>query len=162
MICLTLLNCCVFFTWFILIWPIKCYWPFKILQFPQKGWRKCLIQIQTMTYLSQVFPKTALKHTKTVRVIHLKQQITLPAITGFSNNYKFIWAVIWAKHWFVWVAEDWLCSCVHIDWGSGLTTGGEREMEVNKRYIAEATMRYLQSGYPGVLNLFDFMKQQAC
>lgn len=35
-------------------------------------------------------------------------------------------------------------------------------MEVNKRYIAEATMGYLQSGYPGVLNLFDFMKQQAC
>jgi len=45
--------------------------------------------LQTMTYLSQVLPKTAhLKHTKTVRVIHLKQQITLPAVTGFTNNYQ--------------------------------------------------------------------------
>ncbi len=39
-----------------------------------------------------------------------------------------------------------------------LTSERERNGAEQKiYYIAEATMRYLQSGYPGVLDLFDFV-----
>lgn len=39
-----------------------------------------------------------------------------------------------------------------------LTSERERNGAEQKiYYIAEAIMRYLQSGYPGVLNLFDFV-----
>lgn len=115
--------------------------------------KKILQIIQTLLF---PIPKNVSNYTKTMINSVIQQQITLPVSTGFTNNYK---SSSYERD--IDLSErQWIDCAVTSIQTEVMVLTSERERngaEQKIYYIAEAIMRYLQSGYPGVLNLFDFV-----